>query len=427
MSFYHKKTWLQTLFWEIKSRFFYILFAFGSCFFVSYLFSPSLLYLFVLSYDIKEKTSFSIETLSTRVEELKAKILTIYTEIEEFIRKININALQALEYPKTSNFISEFISYFKNKDFFSLIAKGETLKGEKENISFLTIDENCYSNNEKALEKKIFLKEQTIENPCVSVETKTISFHDAFEEMNIKEVRRVLIDFFKEKDCNAQNTDFFTFFSKSLLKTSEQDLNILYQSLNSIDLNSITFIFTDVEEAFKSSILVCLVFSLIAVVPHILYNFVSFSAPSLFLHENKKVSRQVMNFLVFWFIFIFYLESQILPKLAEFLLNFQISSTAFNINAETKIYSYCNWASTIFIISNIIFFLLFFTVYSIINRKIEITYFVSRRKACRIQLLLISALLAPPDIFTQLFFTFNLILSFELLVYLFFLYKNLRI
>ena len=191
--------------------------------------------------------------------------------------------------------------------------------------------------------------------------------------------------------------------------------------------DSITFIFTGVEEAFSSTLLICFIFSFIAIFPYIIYALLCFLVPSLFFHESKKAVSLMIKYILFWFFFIIYLQNKIIPKLASFLLKFQISSSGFNVEASTKIYSYCTWASTIFIIANAVFFFLFFIIYSIINKKIHINYFIVQRKWCRIVLLLISALLAPPDLFTQFFLAFILIICFEIIIYFFFLYKNLTI
>ena len=298
----YSKTRLQTLFWEIKNRFFYVLLSFFLSFAIAYQNSISLLYLFILSYTTKRQTLF-----------------------------------------------------------------------QKKNSLSLTEDE---------IEGNSFLLLLEDQDGCFS----------------------------------AFNSDF-------LCNLNESSLLNFSKVVNSVNTASLNFIFTDVEEAFSSQILVCLIFSLAINVPLFVYALLSFLVPSLYHYENKRwISRLFVLFAV-WSYFLLNLQNKIIPKLAEFLLKFQITSSAFNVVAETKIYSYCVWACTIFIVTNLLFFCFYLLFFLISNDKIKINAFTQSRKWCRIFLLLISALIVPPDLFLQLGLTFFLILCFELFILVFFIYR----
>ena len=207
---------------------------------------------------------------------------------------------------------------------------------------------------------------------------------------------------------------------------NDKDLIALLDTLNCSGASSIKFIFTDIEEAFSSTISICFIFSFVSCFLYIVYVAFAFLAPSMYRYETKKWLCRTVPFVFFWIVFIAYLQNVIIPKLAHFLLKFQIQSVGFNVQAETKIYSYCVWASTIFLIANLIFFFVFIVIFAIINRNIQIDFLILHRKWCGVFLLLISALIAPPEIFAQLFLVIVFFFFFELLIYFFLIYKKIK-
>lgn len=307
---FYNKTRLQTLFWEIKTRFCYIAFSLFLSFVISYKKSVALLYLFVLSYQNNNRD----------------KNLLFF--VDNFLGVKDI-------YPSGESYCKNTITVIDTLNFF------------------------CDKNQ--------------------------------------------LISIFTEKD---------------LLRFS----NIL----DTINISSIKFIFTDIEEAFSSSILICFIFSFVFGFLHILYSISAFFAPSLYHYETKKWTLRATIFVSFWLAFIISFQNVIIPKFTEFLLKFQIQSIGFNVEAETKIYSYCTWASTIFLIGNSLFLMLSFIIVLLIDDSININFFIAHRKWCAIVLLLLSALIAPPELLAQFILVFFFFLCFELLIYFFFLYKNLK-
>ena len=188
------------------------------------------------------------------------------------------------------------------------------------------------------------------------------------------------------------------------------------------EVASKSFIFTDVEEAFSCQILICLILSFIMIFPIIIYQGFSFFAPSFYKEERQKWVWRGTLIIVSWYFFVYNVQNYCLPKLADFLLKFEISSLAFSLTAETKIKSYCIWAITIFIISNFIFFFIFSILFLIYEQKIKVEYFTVRRQTSRVSILLFSAFLGPPEI--QFFLALLGIFIFELIVYFFFIYKQ---
>lgn len=322
------KTRLNSLYWEIKTLFYYILFSFIMCFLTSYKNSIALLYLFVSSYENeKDFASFFLQKNDTiALEYCNSGFAFLWGLPKEVVKMVTNNSQK----------VKSFWSYERPKEI--------TTSMQYPDLSFL----------------------------------------------------------------------------------NDKDLLTLLDTLNCCGSTSIKFIFTDVEEAFSSTISICFIFSFIFCFLYIVYVAFAFFVPSLYSYETNKWFRRIFSFIFFWFVFIIYLQKAIIPKLAHFLLKFQIQSVGFNVEAETKIYSYCVWASTIFLIANLIFFLVFFVIFAIINRNIQIGFFILHRKWCAVFLLLLSSLIAPPDFFAQLLLVSSFFLFFELLIYFFFIYKNLK-
>lgn len=296
----HSKPWLQTLFWEIKNRFFHFCFSFTMCLFVCYQYSQSLLYLLVLSCAGKEN---------------------IFQKIENTL-------------------------LFKDvKDFFILIKN------------------NIYHYQDHASDFSLFLR-----------------------------------------------------------KMDKEELDNLCNILESSNNYIIKFIFTNVEEAFSSTLVICFVFSLLAIIPYFIYVFLSFLAPILFLHDRKKLLFYFINFFVLWALFNIALQNEIIPIFAEFFVDFNINDSGFHVLAETKIYCYCIWSINIFMKANLILSVFCFFICLIFNNKVEIKVVLSQRKTCFLIILIVSAFLSPPDLIYQSFLAFVLTICFQGLIYLFFVY-----
>lgn len=362
MSNYYK-TRLQTLFWEIKNRFFHFCFSFVMCLFVTYQYSESLLYLLVLSSAEKENIFQKIENtllFPTQAQSLQAN-------------------------PSTQLAKSQDV-----KEFFILISS--------------------------RIKNKIY--NYPAQQTNYSCQTNPVSETNSFSETN------------PACQTNLDLQDHVSTFSLLLKKMDKEELDNLCTILKSSNNYIIKFIFTNVEEAFSSTLVICFVFSFLAIIPYFIYAFISFLAPILFLHDRKKFLFYFINFFLLSLLFNIALQNKIIPIFAEFFINFNINDSGFQVLAETKIYCYCIWAINIFIKANLLFSVFCFFTCLIFNNKIEIRdgfaeSRVAQRKTCFLIILIVSALLAPPDLIYQSFLAFVLTICFEALIYLFFVYNAL--
>lgn len=357
---------LQALFSEIRNRFFYLLLSFFFTFVISYWYSKPLLYLFALPFVNKYlKTEF----FGGRTQnELHNDSLLEKSEM--------VSAHVPLAQPSVS---SEATPFWEDEGF----AFGTTFLGvpcKSSNLSFFA---------EEGIRKGFFSR-------------------DVFDSPG-------MLFFGKEQFSYS----FVPLFSGSTLE------NLVNFCKEFKDVASRSFIFTDVEEAFSCQILVCFILSFVMIFPILFYESFSFFAPSFYKAERRKWIWRIITIAVSWYFFIYNVQNYCLPKLADFLLKFEISSLAFSVTAETKIKSYCIWAITVFIIGNLIFFFTICVLFLIYEQKIKIEYFTVQRKKSRIFILLFSAFLAPPEI--QFFLALIGILCFEVMVYFFFIYKQFQI
>jgi len=187
-----------------------------------------------------------------------------------------------------------------------------------------------------------------------------------------------------------------------------------------------SFIFTDLTEAFYTSIQISYFFSLYLVVVLLVYQIWRFFIPSKFKNERKNV-----NFLFFFIIIILILSVMfvyiiVLPNLYNFLLNFQIQSSLVSIELEARIKSYVELACKIFILFTFIFELPLITLMFIKTNKLQMHFFTKNRLKIFFCILILSSLVSPPDVFTQIILSFFLQFILEILIFIsFFLKKNL--
>ena len=401
------KTRLQTLFWEIKNRFFYFCFSFVMCLFVTYQYSESLLYLLVLSSAEKENIFQKIE--NTLLFSRKALSLQVNPSTER-AKPQDVKEFFILIFSKIKNKIYHYLAEQTNSFGYGKIVYEKPYHPD---------DSVSETNSFSWVVEKLFLKDNSRIPDClefVQIYDKWILCESCLGQAKTNLACQINLDL-----QNQVST-----FSLLLKKIDKEELNNLCSILELSNNYIIKFKVTNVEEAFSSTLVICFVFSFLAIFPYFIYAFISFLAPILFLHDRKKFLFYFINFFVLSLLFNIALQNKIIPIFAEFFVNFRINDSGFQVLAETKIYCYCIWAINIFIKANLLFSVFCFFTCLIFNNKIEIRESrVAQRKTCFLIILIVSALLAPPDLIYQSFLAFLLTICFEALIYLFFVYTAL--
>lgn len=180
------------------------------------------------------------------------------------------------------------------------------------------------------------------------------------------------------------------------------------------------FIFTDITEAFRTSLSLSLGFAFYIQIPLIIYNIWSFFIPSLFQHERK-----IFLHFCFFFLFLYILATLIIinfifPFLWNFFLNFETKTDFLDIHCEARISSYISFIFKLCFISHLLFQLPFFSLLFFQFELFNISDIFIHRRLIYWCIILLSAMIAPPDLFIQssisITFIFILEISFFFLL-----------
>jgi sec-independent protein translocase protein TatC len=174
------------------------------------------------------------------------------------------------------------------------------------------------------------------------------------------------------------------------------------------------FIFTDITEAFRTSLSLAIGFTCYIHVPFLIYQIWSFFVPSLFCQERQKLSRFCFLLLFLYFLATFSIISLIFPVLWNFFLNFETTTEFLDIHCEARISSYISFIFKTCLLSHFIFQLPFFSLLFLEFQVFSIFDIMSNRRFIYWCILLLSALTAPPDFLIQFFISFFLILLLEI-------------
>ncbi len=185
------------------------------------------------------------------------------------------------------------------------------------------------------------------------------------------------------------------------------------------------FIFTDLTEAFYTSINISLFFSLYIILPVLFYQLWCFFIPSKFEKKRKKINSIffiILFIIICSFLFVYFV---LLPKFCFFFVTFQINTNLLNIQLEARIQSYVQIVSKLYILSTFFFLqpLIFF--YTIKYKYIKLTYLTKIRKKIFFCLLILFSIISPPEFFTMIYLTLFFFIFIEFLFLLGFFYHKL--
>jgi sec-independent protein translocase protein TatC len=193
---------------------------------------------------------------------------------------------------------------------------------------------------------------------------------------------------------------------------------------NSLD-PKISFIFTDVREAFSATLLTCLVFSIFSFLSFLIYSSLCFFLPSWFAYERERKLPVVCLLSFSWVCYILWVHLFIIPKACDFFFAFQVQNIdCFSVTVEPRIYSYLVWGVWSLILAS--FFFVFVCAFSffIVTGKVDISNWSKSRKAGAFNCILLAALVSPPEFLTQSALCLILLVLLELIVFFAFLHNK---
>lgn len=189
-----------------------------------------------------------------------------------------------------------------------------------------------------------------------------------------------------------------------------------------------TFIFLELTEAFYTLLHISSFLTLLVSFPFVFYHLWGFFVPSFYDFERIKINYWCIFFISLLFCEILITYFFLLPQICSFLLSFEISSgidksglhliPLLNVEFTVRIKSYIDLV--VRILSTVLFFfqipLCIFILYS--KKVFHVSHFYMNRKWLYLFSLLLSGLIVPPDVVSQIFLSFVFYLVFEILIFL---------
>lgn len=185
------------------------------------------------------------------------------------------------------------------------------------------------------------------------------------------------------------------------------------------------FIFTNVSEIFYVYLDLLLFITNQITLLMFFYHMFIFLSLGLYKSEFKKLKLTFQTFLIVWVISIFLLCKFVIPYSWAFFLSFQQNNKTDKLISfffEAKIIEYFNYFTDLYYLCLIncqFFALLTLVLTTFTKKKIK-----TLRKIFYFIFILFSTLMTPPDIISQLILTLILILIYEILIFINYLFSK---
>ena len=205
------------------------------------------------------------------------------------------------------------------------------------------------------------------------------------------------------------NSDFFT--NRMLCRLAEM-LNSIELCINSTPLSIQNL---DMSGEFSASIMISLYAGLIVAFPYIIWEMWRFIAPALYENERKHARGSVLAISIMFFIGTLFGYYIIVPLTVHFFGSWKISET---IATQIQLGSYLSTITFIPFSTGVIFelpiLMIFLTKVGIVSPAFLIKY----RKHAIIVLMILAAVITPPDIFSMILVVIPLITLYEVSIIL---------
>lgn len=184
------------------------------------------------------------------------------------------------------------------------------------------------------------------------------------------------------------------------------------------------FIFLELTEALYTLLSISAILTLLVILPLFLYHSVSFLLPSFYNASRRFIIITCFVFACLFIMETFMIYLVVLPKICHFLLSFEITSTQadfqplISVEFIARIEYYVHLVVTILLISLGVLQIppCIWVLYS--NNLINASCFYSNRKVVVLASLVVSALVVPPDLLSQVILTLIFLMIFEFLIFL---------
>nr|AVN67196.1 SecY [Peronospora effusa]AZL92988.1 Sec-independent transporter protein [Peronospora effusa]AZL93048.1 Sec-independent transporter protein [Peronospora effusa] len=179
------------------------------------------------------------------------------------------------------------------------------------------------------------------------------------------------------------------------------------------------FIFTNITEIFITNIFISFFISTFLTLQLIILLLWFFLSKGLYKFENLIFIKFYTLYFILNLFVINLIFTNIIPNIWSFFLNLNFSNFyLLTVYFEPKIITYFHFIFSLFIYFFIIFIYFFLLFFFIFNDFLKIQMLINLRKFFYLKIILLSALITPPDIFDLLLIYLLFFLIFEIFIYI---------
>nr|YP_009707700.1 Sec-independent protein translocase component TatC [Phytophthora sansomeana]AEP41324.1 SecY [Phytophthora sansomeana]QES94838.1 Sec-independent protein translocase component TatC [Phytophthora sansomeana] len=210
-----------------------------------------------------------------------------------------------------------------------------------------------------------------------------------------------------------------TFFYLFIISYYFSDQLIYLLVTNLLNQNMLKyFIFTNITEILITNIFISIFISTFITIQLSILLIWFFISKGLYKFENFLFIKFYFLFIIFNFLIINFIFTNIIPHIWNFLLNLNFSNLyLLTIYFEPKINNYFDFIFSSFIYIFIIFIYFFLLFFLIFNNIFSIKLIINLRKFFYLKLIILSALITPPDLLNFFIIYFLFIYIFEIFIY----------
>ncbi|MGD2034344.1 MAG: twin-arginine translocase subunit TatC [Bacteroidales bacterium] len=190
-------------------------------------------------------------------------------------------------------------------------------------------------------------------------------------------------------------------FGTQLLNTSKLCINSSPIKLQNIQMAG----------QFTAHIKISLIAGIIMAFPYIFYEFWSFVRPALYAKERRLARGSILMISFLFFLGVLFGYYIICPLSINFLYNYQVSDIAIN---DIKLMSYISIIASVCLASGVLFELPVIVLFLSKIGLLTPAFLRKYRKHALVVILVLSAIITPPDIFSQILVSLPLLLLYEI-------------
>ena len=253
--------------------------------------------------------------------------------------------------------------------------------------------------------------------PEKKVEENEMSFWDHLKELRGHLVRSLIsilllsIIAFVNKDFVFDNIILApkdaNFITNQLLCKLGMLINIDYFCVSEFSLNIINI---NMAGQFMTHLYISFMAGVVMAAPYIIYQFWKFIEPALYDHEKKNTGSTVIVCSALFLTGVAFSYFLIVPLALNFFGSYHVSSEVTN---QIALGSYISMVVTVTISIGVVFELPVVIFFLAKAGLISIDFLKSNRKYMLVIVLVLSALITPPDVFSQVMVTLPLMILYE--------------